>query len=146
MGIISLIIFVYRQKYLDVPYINLKVFKDIRFNTTTFAAIAAYFARSARACLLPTYVQEIKGSSVAISGALLRPETLLMLFYPIAGRVYDRYEVRPLIIVSGSFIGIGSLLMFLLLDNAPMDDCNNLWNSCSWNLCNDNAKYYLGSR
>ncbi|QAA21464.1 DHA2 family efflux MFS transporter permease subunit [Sporolactobacillus terrae] len=97
VGIISLILFVWRELHLDTPLLNLRVFQYKIFTFTTIVNILVTMAMFAAMILLPIYLQNIRGFTPLQSGLLLLPGALLMgVMSPITGMLFDRIGSRPL--------------------------------------------------
>ncbi|OPH60452.1 MFS transporter [Paenibacillus ferrarius] len=100
IGIISLILFVWRELTVKEPMIDLRVFTYNIFTLTTIVSSIINMAMFAAMILLPIYLQNIRGFTPLASGLLLLPGAILMgIMQPIAGMIFDRIGVRLLAIV-----------------------------------------------
>ena len=105
VGVISLVIFGFRQLKLDKPLLEIRIYKY-----PMFAAMI----------LMPIYIQTIKGISQIDSGLLMLPGALVMGFMsPVTGRLFDRFGAKVLAI-PGLAIVVLTTFMFsqLSLDSS----------------------------
>ncbi|MFC5451775.1 DHA2 family efflux MFS transporter permease subunit [Paenibacillus aestuarii] len=100
LGVISLILFVWRELSVKEPMIDLRVFTFNIFTLTTIVSSIINMAMFAAMILLPIYLQNIRGFTPLASGLLLLPGAILMgIMQPIAGMIFDRIGVRWLAVV-----------------------------------------------
>ncbi|CAM3045927.1 DHA2 family efflux MFS transporter permease subunit [Sporolactobacillus spathodeae] len=118
IGIISLILFVWRELVIENPILDLKVFRYKIFTLTTIINIFITMAMFAAMILLPIYLQNIRSFTPLQSGLLLLPGALLMgVMSPITGILFDRIGSRPLAII-GLLITVLTTWQFALLTDA----------------------------
>jgi EmrB/QacA subfamily drug resistance transporter len=100
IGVISLILFVWREFSVEEPMLNLRVFSYDIFTLTTIVGSIINMALFAAMILLPIYLQNIRGFTPLESGLLLLPGAVLMgIMQPIAGKIFDRSGARLLAII-----------------------------------------------
>ncbi|HEU4965455.1 MAG TPA: DHA2 family efflux MFS transporter permease subunit [Bacilli bacterium] len=100
IGIISLVLFVWRELTTDAPMLDLRVFKFDIFTLTTIIGSIINMAMFAAMILLPIYLQNIRGFTPLESGLLLLPGAIIMgVIQPIAGAIFDKIGARLLAIV-----------------------------------------------
>ncbi|MFT8361807.1 MAG: DHA2 family efflux MFS transporter permease subunit [Sporolactobacillus sp.] len=118
IGLLSLILFVWRELTTDMPLLNLNVFRYKIFTFTTIINIFITMAMFAAMILLPIYLQNIRGFTPLQSGLLLLPGALLMgAMSPITGILFDRIGSRPLAVI-GLLITVITTWQFALLTDA----------------------------
>ncbi|MFT9428145.1 MAG: DHA2 family efflux MFS transporter permease subunit [Sporolactobacillus sp.] len=118
IGLLSLVLFVWRELTTDMPLLNLNVFRYKIFTFTTIINIFITMAMFAAMILLPIYLQNIRGFTPLQSGLLLLPGALLMgAMSPITGILFDRIGSRPLAVV-GLVITVITTWQFALLTDA----------------------------
>lgn len=97
IGMIGLILFVWRELTTDKPMLELRVFKYDIFALTTIISMIINMAMFAAMILLPIYLQNIRGFTALESGLLMLPGAIVMgIMSPISGRLFDRMGARPL--------------------------------------------------
>lgn len=100
VGILSLVLFVWRELTVDEPMLDLKVFTYDVFTLTTIVSSIINMAMFAAMILLPIYLQNIRGFTPLASGLLLLPGAILMgVMQPIAGKIFDKIGARVLAII-----------------------------------------------
>jgi EmrB/QacA subfamily drug resistance transporter len=114
-GIVSLILFTWRQLVSQNPLLDLRAFKYGMFSLTTVINIAVTIVMYADMMLLPLYLQNARGFTALESGLLMFPGSLLMgILMPITGRLFDRFGAKWLSII-GMAITIATTFGFINL-------------------------------
>ncbi|KEO81173.1 DHA2 family efflux MFS transporter permease subunit [Tumebacillus flagellatus] len=117
VGVLSLILFVWRELTAEQPMLDLRAFRYSVFSLTVFVSSLMYMSMMAAMVLLPIYLQNIRGFSPVESGLLLLPGALLMgVFSPIAGGLLNKLGARPLV-VTGLLINVITTWQFAHLSN-----------------------------
>lgn len=99
IGVLSLVLFVWRELTTDQPMLDLRVFKYNVFTLTTIIGSVLNMAMLAAMVLLPIYLQNIRGFTAMESGLLLLPGAIIMgIMSPISGAIFDRIGARYLAI------------------------------------------------
>jgi len=115
--------FVIRELTATAPVVNLRLFKDPTFASATFVAFVMFGMLMGSMFLLPVFAQETLHYTATLSGLVLMPRTLAMMFMsPFVGRMYNR--VQPAFIVAAGVIlfAIGSYeLSKITADTSSMD-------------------------
>lgn len=97
IGIITLIIFIFRQNKLTQPMLNFHVFKFPMFSLASVITMVVNMALFSGFMLLPIYTQSIIGLSPMKSGLVLLPGAIINgLMSPITGRMFDKVGGRIL--------------------------------------------------
>lgn len=95
IGIISLILFTWRELTTDKPMLDLRVFKYDIFSLTTIISMIINMAMFGAMILLPIYLQNIRGFTALQSGLMLLPGAIVMgIMSPIAGALFDKIGAR----------------------------------------------------
>ena len=106
VGLISLVLFVIRQRTADEPLIDLSIFKSFEFTLSVGISFFVNCIIFSSIIMLPIYLQEGRGLTALESGLFLLPGSLVMiLMSPIAGKLFDRHGIK----------GIGMMGLILLL-------------------------------
>ncbi|MGL5642878.1 MAG: MDR family MFS transporter [Paraclostridium sp.] len=109
VGIISLILFVLRQTRVEVPLLNLKVFKSKQFIVSVVLLMIAYASFTSATMILSLYIQSARKMSAMIPGLMMLPGSILMsVLSPVSGRMLDKYGARIPVVSGFLFLGIGS--------------------------------------
>ncbi|MDN7229193.1 MDR family MFS transporter [Planococcus sp. N064] len=99
VGIISLVIFVFRQLKLDEPLLQIRIYKYPMFALSSAISVVVSMSMFSAMILMPIYIQTIKGISPIESGLLMLPGALVMgAMSPITGRLFDRFGAKVLAI------------------------------------------------
>ncbi|MEY8348778.1 DHA2 family efflux MFS transporter permease subunit [Bacillus cereus] len=100
IGVIGLAVFIWREMTTDNKMLDLQVFKYPTFTFTLLINAIVTMALFGGMLLLPVYLQNIRGFTPIESGLLLLPGSLIMgIMGPVAGKLFDKYGIRPLAIV-----------------------------------------------
>ncbi len=108
VGLISLVIFVILELSIirreGQPLLDLRVFSNGIFRTSTIANVFVTFSLFGGIFLFPIYLQNIRGQSAFQAGLILLPQALAsMVAVIIGGRLVDRLGVRA-VVIPGLFI------------------------------------------
>ncbi|MGE7770624.1 DHA2 family efflux MFS transporter permease subunit [Viridibacillus arvi] len=105
LGLIITAIFCIRQFHSEDPLLNLTVFKNKVFTSTSLINVLITIMMYADMILLPIYLQNGRGFTAFDAGLLLLPGALVNAFMsPVTGKLYDRFGAKPLFIVGLMFI------------------------------------------
>ncbi|MGL5576910.1 MAG: MDR family MFS transporter [Sarcina sp.] len=100
VGVIALIIFVWRQLTMEVPMLDLRVFKSKTFTFATIIVMIAYAGLISSELIIPMFLQNVKGSSALDAGLILMPGAIVMgIANPITGKLFDKIGARMLSIL-----------------------------------------------
>lgn len=114
-------VFILRQFKLQVPLLQLRVFKAKSFRKVAILAALSAIAMMGPELIIPLYNQEVRGLSAMVSGLLLLPGALMMAFLsPISGRLYDLFGIKKL-----AYVGYG----LAVISTIPM-----LWFNTTTNI------------
>lgn len=110
-GIVSLVIFVFRQLRLNEPLLEVRIYKYPMFALSSVISIALSMSMFSAMILMPIYVQTIKGISPIESGLLMLPGALVMGFMsPVTGRLFDKYGAKVLAILGLAIVAFTTYL------------------------------------
>jgi EmrB/QacA subfamily drug resistance transporter len=115
IGVVLLIAFVLHALRARYPLIDLRLFKDRVFATSSIALTLMVISVFGSFLLLPLYLQEVRGESALNSGLLLIPQGIgSMLLMPVAGILSDKTgsgRIAPigLIIIGASVLWLTGL-------------------------------------
>ena len=110
VGLLSLVVFVFRQRALqrtDNPLLDLRVFRFPMFSLSVGLFVIAMMALFGSMILLPIYLQNVRGFGSLDTGLFLLPGGALMgLAAPFVGRLFDRRGPVPLTTVGTMLIAV----------------------------------------
>lgn len=113
IGIISILMFVWRSSQIKNPIINVKVLGNLNFSGHVFAFFIFQLVSLGLSFLLPNYIQLVNHSSAVLAGLIVLPGALIgAVFAPLGGRILDTIGPKwPL--TMGSGIALIVLLIFV---------------------------------
>ncbi|MEV4313983.1 MDR family MFS transporter [Actinocrispum sp. NPDC049592] len=101
-GAATIAVFVVRQLRLQrsgTPLLDLRTLLNRTYRQSLVLQAIAFLAMLGSMILLPLYLQNLRGLSPLATGLLVMPGGLAMgLLGPTAGKVYDRFGARPLVL------------------------------------------------
>lgn len=102
------------------PLLDLRVFANGPFTTSSIASVLVTFALFGGLFILPIYLQNLRGLSAFQAGLLLLPQAFAsMVSSLLAGRLVDRFGVRPVIIPGLCILALALWLFSGLGPNTP---------------------------
>ncbi|ORX45034.1 drug resistance transporter YcnB [Piromyces finnis] len=115
IGILAGLVFFPRQLKVKVPFLDIRVMKDKNYLISSIATVVLQFTIMGSAIVVPVYVQQIKGESATTSGLVLLPGSLaLAVMSPLAGRIYDKIGIKPLIIIGPVLLCVSNLVVYFI--------------------------------
>ncbi|WEV39544.1 MDR family MFS transporter [Lactobacillus sp. ESL0681] len=116
-GLVIIYLFCRRQLTLSEPLLDVRVFKNLKFDLCTMLSTISNIAMVGIELVLPLYLQTTRSQSALTAGLVMMPGALVMIICnPISGGLYDKLGIKKL-----SLFGF----MMLLLGTLPMLDFNN---------------------
>ncbi len=121
VGALFLVLFVRRQKRVDDPLIDMSIFESRQFTSGFMALNFLHASFMGITLVIPLYIEGLCGGTSLDAGIVLLPGTLAALFLnPISGALVDRIGIRPVVMVSGVLLAIGSIIMVFVDENTPL--------------------------
>ncbi|MCI1634673.1 DHA2 family efflux MFS transporter permease subunit [Bifidobacterium sp.] len=118
LSAMSLLAFVMRQKRLQEPFLNLRLFRNRSFSMAVALICILYAIMIAGSTIIPIYLQQMRGFPVTESALMMLPGSLVMAaITPLAGRLFDNIGPKPLTIVGMTALVISSVGFSLLTDS-----------------------------
>lgn len=115
VGVVVLVLFVRRQLSLDVPMLKVSILKTRQYATTVIIVVGVQAALMGTGIITPLYIQGILGHSATVSGLVMLPGAVGgALLGLVAGRLFDRYGVRKVVIPGALAILVGAAGVALL--------------------------------
>lgn len=119
-GVLLLTIFILveldRARHEKQPLLDIRVFRNRSFSTSSFAMILVTFTLFGGLFLVPVYLQSLRQLSAFQAGLLLLPQAFASMFaVVIGGRLVDRFGVRA-VVIPGLVLTAISMWRFTFLD------------------------------
>lgn len=112
IGLVIIGLFCHRQLKMAEPLLDIRVFKNLKFDLFTLLSTLSNIAMVGIELVLPLYLQTTRGESALASGLVMMPGALIMIICnPVSGDLYDKLGIKKL-----SFFGF----IMLLLGTLPM--------------------------
>ena len=112
LAVAGLVAFVLQELHARVPSVNLRLFRDRTFASSTLIGGIMFANLMANMFLLPVYMQELLGFTALKSGLALVPRALVMMVAtPVVGKLYNRVPPRLLVAIGVACVGLGSVQM-----------------------------------
>lgn len=116
VSVIALIGFYKYSKKPQHPLIRTNVFKNWRFDLSTFAVMISQFSILGTSFLLPNFAQLSLHQNAFVAGLLLLPGTTLGIFLSLlGGKLYDVLGARKPILFGFSLYALATLLFSILM-------------------------------
>ncbi|CAH1853498.1 MDR family MFS transporter [Convivina intestini] len=120
LGLLVIAEFAWHQSRMEVPFLDISVFKNRQFTITTILVSLTFIAMIGVEMVLPIYMQRVRGLSPLNSGLTLLPGALMMgALSPLAGYLYDKHGARRLVIFGFSLVFIGTVPFYQLTETTP---------------------------
>jgi len=124
LGIMTLIfggLFYFRDKKINYPLINFKMFKIKTFTFGNIAVMTSYMCMFTNGVLLPFFLQEVVKYNAFLTGLLILPYSVASsAVAPFAGSYAGRHGSRMLTIVGPSIYIIALIIFTTFTPNTPM--------------------------
>ncbi len=119
-GILATIAFIARQLTAKWPMLDLRLFSNIRFASAILVGIIFGFGMFGSIYAIAVFMQQVQGFSATKAGVALIPAGILMVvMFPTAGRLVDRFPAHILIMTGLFWFGFGFLLLSIADSNTP---------------------------
>ncbi|WP_169172407.1 DHA2 family efflux MFS transporter permease subunit [Bifidobacterium oedipodis] len=120
-GLIAGILFTVRQLRAERPFLDLRVFENRNFTISVIAVMLFYLVMMGSSTIIPLYVQSIVGASAVVSALVVLPGSAASaVVSPLAGKLYDRFGMRPLLLVAAALLVTSNTGMLLVVRNTPL--------------------------
>ena len=112
VGILALVLFILRQGKLKEPLINLKPLKVKAFSIAVILNMLGLIIVFAFNVLLPQYLQTVTGTEALFASLTLFPAIFLScIVAPIAGKIYDKFGAKWLLVIGFLMMAIFAVLL-----------------------------------
>ncbi|MFT9266729.1 MDR family MFS transporter [Oenococcus sp.] len=121
VGLILIILFVWRQLAMKTPFLQLRVFSSSTFTIATALSSVVMIAMVGVEMIVPLYLQIVHHMSALHSGLTLLPGALMMaVMSPITGRAFDRIGAKRLSIAGLFLLTAGTLSFVMITQTTPV--------------------------
>ena len=121
IGAVFVVLFVRRQAVSDNPLIDLGIFKSPTYVRGLVALSLLFGSFLGVTLTIPLIVQDLQGGTSLEAGMVLLPATVIALIVnPLSGILADRFGTRPICIIFGAFLAVGSVLWVFVDEHTPM--------------------------
>lgn len=118
VGFVSLGLFIWRELSIDLPVLNIRVFKYPKYSLSIIVYCSIIVTTYAGILLTPLFLQNIQNISALDTGIILLPSSLIVaLLMPVVGKLYKYIDPSILILTGILFMAVGSWKMAHLTIN-----------------------------
>jgi len=118
--IVALVAAVLWELRVKDPIVDLRLFKQRNFAMATFLLFILGVVLYGSTVLLPQFTQELMGYTAMLSGMVITPGAVLIIFLmPISGFLVTHFDVRK--VLAAGFIGLGASLFYMARFNLSVD-------------------------
>ncbi|MDQ0207801.1 MDR family MFS transporter [Alkalicoccobacillus murimartini] len=116
IGVISLILFAWRQVKMDTPQLDVRVFRYPMFTLGLVMIITVMMTLFAMMLVLPIYMQTVLAFTAVTTGLVMLPGGIINgAMSPIMGKFFDKYGPRALLI-PGATLMVISVFSYRFID------------------------------
>ena len=113
--------FVWTEKRVDNPLLDLKFFRSLPFSLATVIALLAFFAYAGFLFISTLYLQNVRGLNPLHAGFATLPLALSnALLAPLSGWLVGRMGTRLPMLVAGGLVAASALMLIQLADDTPL--------------------------
>lgn len=121
LGLILLISFVFIELKEKYPLFNVRLFKNIRFTSSTLASLISYFATFVITYVLNYHFQYIMGLNSQSAGFILIITPLMMaILAPISGKLSDKINPQKIAALGMACVAIAIFILCFLNESTPL--------------------------
>jgi len=118
--IVALVAAVLWELRVKDPIVDLRLFKQRNFAMATFLLFILGVVLYGSTVLLPQFTQELMGYTAMLSGMVITPGAVLIIFLmPISGFLVTHCDVRK--VLAAGFLGLGASLFYMARFNLSVD-------------------------
>ena len=121
VGVVFLVLFVRRQRAVEHPLMDLRIFQSSVFVDGLLAAMFLFACFMGVTLVIPLYVTGVLGGTTLDAGLVLLPATFTALVInPLAGVLADKTSARLASIIFGAFLLVGSVSCAFVGETTPL--------------------------
>ena len=119
-GVLFLVLYLRRQKRIEHPLTNLRIFDSWRYRASFWAANALFASFMGITLIIPLFIENQWGGTALQAGLALLPGTVAaFIVNPLAGWLVDRIGARPVVVVASVFLAVGAVSMAFISEQTP---------------------------
>ncbi|CAG9609391.1 DHA2 family efflux MFS transporter permease subunit [Pseudoneobacillus rhizosphaerae] len=116
IGIVALLLFITRQFKMEIPMIDLRVFKHPMFALGTVLMVCNLFMILSVAILIPLYLKSVLGYAALAAGLFMLPGNAVnIVMSPVVGSSFDKVGPKIFTRIGYTLITISALIMVLVI-------------------------------
>ena len=120
VGVVFLLLFLRRQRRVDSPLMDLRIFESSKFTGGLLASVFLFACYMGVTLVIPLYVTGVQGGSSLDAGLILLPATFTALIVnPLAGVLSDKTSPRLAALVFASFLTVGAVACTTVGEHTP---------------------------
>lgn len=109
LGVVVLALFVWQERRSPHPVLDVRVFGYLQYRIAVAINAVLNFCIYGGMILSPIYLQQVRGLSSFATGLWMMPAAFcLVLFTPLAGRLYSKLGPRPLVLLGLALLAAGN--------------------------------------
>lgn len=121
VGVVFLALFTRRQRRLEEPLIDLRIFQSRTFVDGLLASVFLFACYMGVTLVIPLYVEGVLGGTSLDAGLVILPTTFTaLLVNPLAGWLADKTSPRLVSLIFGAFLAVGSVLCVFVGSGTPL--------------------------
>ncbi|GAA5818342.1 MAG: Pseudogene of MFS transporter [Methanobrevibacter sp. CfCl-M3] len=121
ISIVLLISFAKWESSYEFPVLNVKMFNNINFTSSTIASLISYIATFVVTYILTYYLQYAKGMDPQTAGFILISTPIFMaILAPFAGKLSDKIYPQILAAIGMCFVTVSLFILIFMNENTPL--------------------------
>ena len=121
VGAVCLVLFVRRQRRIDQPLMDMRIFQSRRFNGGLLASVFLFACYMGVTLVIPLFVVDLQGGTSLDAGLITLPTVFTaVLVNPLSGILADKTSPRVAALIFGAFLTTGSVLSVFIDENTPL--------------------------
>ncbi len=121
VGVAFVAAFFVRQRRVQNPLIDLRIFASKRFDGGIVALVLLFLSFMGATLIIPLYVEQLRGGTSLDAGLVILPTVVAALVMnPLAGVLADRVGTRPVVVGASLVMAAGAVSLCLVGDATPL--------------------------
>ena len=121
VGVVCLALFVRRQRRVEYPLMDMRIFESRKFFDGLLASVFLFACYMGVTLVIPLYVQEVLGGTSLDAGLVTFPTVFTaVLVNPLSGILADKTSPRFSALIFGTFLAAGSVLSVFVGEDTPL--------------------------